>query len=437
MAIRFTEANIRNMRKVKKNTTIGGLGYQRGIRLRLSPSGLKTWYFYFTFKGKKQNFKIGHWPTYSVEQVDKLVKQYREQIEEGTNPKLHRKRPKDALPWGTCNDLFDAYYLLLEMKQATSINDVKSTIKNNTSEIKNLLVKDIVRDDIDKILQTITNRNALTLAKKFRTIMHAAFNLAIGYKDFTPNKELGTKPNVDFGITHNVVSEISDKYKVTTTLNSNKRYLEMDEIGDLLNSPLIPPEHILRLKLLFSFGQRIIQVLHTPMSEINFDKRIWYWEQNRLKKDKDHLLPLTDLHIKLLKECYALCGSKGNWLFPKLNNPELDRTASYKTLSGHVRAYCKKTGVKRFTIGGDIRRTVKTHAIRLGIPKDIIDRIQHHIVSDTSEDVYNCHDYMDEKREALEVWCNELEKAFKPTNKPDISTDTFQKDLEASINAAE
>jgi len=398
------------MRRVKKNSTIGGSGYQRGIRLRLSPSGLKTWYFYFTFDGEKQNFRIGHWPAYSVDEIDKLVKQYRQQIEEGVNPKHHRLRPKNALPWGTCEDLFNAYYLMLENKKAKSIKDVKSTIKNNTKSIKDILVKDIERGHIDEIIQTIKARGAPTLAKKFKTIMHASFNLAIYYQDFTPEKKANEKPKVDFGIDVNPVHAISDKYTLTTT-TKKQRFLDFEEIKELITSPHIPSEHILRLKLLFSFGQRIGQILEAPISEINFDKKIWYWPATRMKMNKDHMLPLTDLHIELLKESYALCRSKGNWLFPKLNNAALDLPANSKTLAGHVRKHCIETKIEPFVIR-DIRRTVKTLAIKSGISKDIIDRVQHHVVQDTSEKVYNCHDYMEEKLNALEIWCNKLETFF-------------------------
>jgi len=57
----------------------------------------------------------------------------------------------------------------------------------------------------------------------------------------------------------------------------------------------------------------------------------------------------------------------------------------------------------------DLRRTIKTRMGELGINKSIRDIIQNHALNDVSSKHYDRWDYMPEKQEALEKWCNHLE----------------------------
>ena len=55
-------------------------------------------------------------------------------------------------------------------------------------------------------------------------------------------------------------------------------------------------------------------------------------------------------------------------------------------------------------IGRDIRRTCKTLMGPLLISKELRDRIQNHAFNDVSSKHYDRHDYLEEKRNALELW---------------------------------
>jgi integrase len=71
--------------------------------------------------------------------------------------------------------------------------------------------------------------------------------------------------------------------------------------------------------------------------------------------------------------------------------------------------------LKRFKTHGvaftphDLRRTGRTGLARLGIKVDISERILNH-ARERMEATYDVHDYIDEKREALNKWAKYLEK---------------------------
>ena len=77
----------------------------------------------------------------------------------------------------------------------------------------------------------------------------------------------------------------------------------------------------------------------------------------------------------------------------------------------------KAIGIGNFTTH-DLRRTGRTQLAKLGITKEVAERILNHS-TEQIEATYNVYDYMIEKRAALERWENRLrEFKEKVTGKP-------------------
>jgi hypothetical protein len=59
---------------------------------------------------------------------------------------------------------------------------------------------------------------------------------------------------------------------------------------------------------------------------------------------------------------------------------------------------------------GDIRRTIETMMAAMGIHKDTRAQVQSHGLGGVQARHYDRHDYMPEKRAALEAWGNKIEE---------------------------
>jgi hypothetical protein len=72
------------------------------------------------------------------------------------------------------------------------------------------------------------------------------------------------------------------------------------------------------------------------------------------------------------------------------------------------------SAVKEISAGAfqmrDIRRTCETMMAAMGISKDLRAQIQSHGLGGVQDKHYDRHDYMDEKRSALEAWNTRLEE---------------------------
>jgi hypothetical protein len=89
-------------------------------------------------------------------------------------------------------------------------------------------------------------------------------------------------------------------------------------------------------------------------------------------------------------------GSKGEAADPKLITRSVARSLTR----------FKKLGVQAFT-AHDLRRTGRTGLARLGVSKDHAERVLNH-AREAMEGIYDVHEYIDEKRAALEKWENYL-----------------------------
>jgi len=56
----------------------------------------------------------------------------------------------------------------------------------------------------------------------------------------------------------------------------------------------------------------------------------------------------------------------------------------------------------------DLRRTFKTLGGTFGLSLEMRNRIQGHAMTDVGSVFYDRHDYLIEKREAMEKWCHNL-----------------------------
>ena len=136
----------------------------------------------------------------------------------------------------------------------------------------------------------------------------------------------------------------------------------------------------------------------------------WTWGYNeithryRMKTKLNHTIPLTEFQIELIKEAYALCNSKGKFLFPSLKDHNKPIQPS---LCEPINNYILKTKCEPFQ-GRDFRRTFRIMGRTLGIPKSHLDSLQHHRIYDESGGIQHWR----EKQEAMELWCKKLKDIY-------------------------
>ena len=68
----------------------------RGLELRMTPSGKRTWSLLYPFNGKKQRFTIGDYPAVKLKEARLLADKLRNQVAHGQNPQELKREARNA-----------------------------------------------------------------------------------------------------------------------------------------------------------------------------------------------------------------------------------------------------------------------------------------------------------------------------------------------------
>ena len=164
------------------------------------------------------------------------------------------------------------------------------------------------------------------------------------------------------------------------------------------------------MRLLIATGQRRDEVAKMQWHEIDFDKRIWTLARERVKNDKAHEVPLSDVVLEIFNtvprhDGYVFSTNGGA-------TPSSNYSGNKRRLDSLLPA-----GMPAWRLH-DLRRTCATGLAKLGVAVHVTEAALNHKSGKVSgiAAVYNRHDYKDEKRQALDAWGRHLDMLI--TGKP-------------------
>jgi integrase len=117
------------------------------------------------------------------------------------------------------------------------------------------------------------------------------------------------------------------------------------------------------------------------------------------KNHRDHAIPLCPMAIAILKSL----PNTGDYYFPGHYDVETHfQDGSWGKLKREVD---KLSGVRGWQMR-DIRRTFRSTMPKIGIPRDLAERLVNHVSGTRNEldEIYDRYEYLDEKRAALAKW---------------------------------
>jgi integrase len=135
------------------------------------------------------------------------------------------------------------------------------------------------------------------------------------------------------------------------------------------------------------------------MAWSELDGGLWAIPSQRTKNGRPLVLPLPHQAVD------ALAG------WPRNNGRDLLLGRGAKGFEGWSNAKERldaQTGLAPWTLH-DTRRTVETRLAGLGVPKEHVNRLLNHATGPVTE-AYDWHDYLPEKRAALQKWADALDQ---------------------------
>lgn len=384
---RFTDRFVVTRKSGPKRIDIPEAG-QTGLALRVAPSGRKTFQFRYRFDGRQRRLQLGEYPAMSLAEARLALADAQMMVARGTDPgAVKAEAKKAAVDAWTVDELIDAY-LLGEASQRQSYPRIKRALEKDVlPKWTGRKAKDIRRRDVRRLLRGIVDRGAPVVANRTQSYIHRMFEFAISEEEIETNPCGGLER--------------------LTREKSRERYLDANEVRLFwrgLETAKISARARLALQLILVTAQRETEVVGMTRSEIDLSQRLWTLPRDRTKtKRHTHIVPLSDLAVGLITQLAN--STNDDFLFP----------ARQGSKSPHLAAGVLPRAVSRnrdvFDIATftphDLRRTASTHMGRLKVPRFIQDRILNHADSAIGG-TYDRHEYLDEKREALDAWAAEI-----------------------------
>ena len=296
----------------------------------------------------------------------------------------------------TCSVVLEGYFTRVVRKRRHGAADEREIKRELLPRWKNRPLTSISRRDVVRLIDTITDRGAPRQAHNVYSHVRHFFNWAIGR-----------------GIYGIEVSPCASIRPVDLIGKKNRRdrVLTDDEIRALWHAcdrkvgfPFGP-----LVLLLLLTGQRKMEIGNARWSEIDVDAKTLTIPPERYKTAITHVVPLSEDAMMILEGLPRFLNSDFAFTFDG-RRP----VAGYPTAKERIDKLMREElgDLIPWTIH-DLRRTVRTRLSALRVSSDVAEAVLGH-VKPGIVGVYDQHQYLDEKREALEAWAVKLRTIVAP-----------------------
>jgi integrase len=355
-----------------------------GLRLRVGAGGTKTWIFRARTGGRTINKKLGSYPGMDLTEARTAALKLVAAIARGGSAEaVERTFGAVAEHWikkvaKPKNDSWRLQERRLEMHVFPVWRDRKIVDIRRTD----------VRELLDRLEGAVLPNRVLTLVK---TIFR--FALSRDWIDVSPAEGI-RKPQVE-----------QERDRVLTTTDMAQIW----KAAELLGYPFGP-----YIRLLALTAQRRTEVAGMRWNDLDLDAATWTIPAADTKGDRRHYVPLSGAAVEILRALPCL----GVHVFTTDGRTHM---TNYAKLKGRLDAFIAAAGgaVDPWRLH-DLRRSAATHMVRLGVREEVVARVLNHAARGVTAKVYALHTYGQEKREALDLWAEEIERTVSGSTAPAV-----------------
>jgi integrase len=368
----------------------------RGLVLHALPSGTATWYFHYDVEvGKKRirrKLKIGRLDEVSLAQARAEVDRLRPLVRQGDDPALKKADTRKAT---TFAELAAQRFENGEPLRPGTRRDYAHLLRRDILPlIGDKPAKDITREHIVEVLDRVSSRGATRRADSARAVISSIFGYALDRGLVSINPASGLRNRHDYQ-PRDVVAGNDVIRQLCSAIDGGQAAMST-EIGT-----------IVKLALLTGLRRTEIAAIRKEELDLDSSTPTLTIPRGRAKNRNAHRVPLSPQAAALLRRSVKAAADR-EFIFPGDGPSGHIASRSVSKAMERTRA---KLGIADVTMH-DLRRTAGTFMSRLGVPKEVRERILNHGGSrkgSITEGVYNHYEYDAEKRAALELWADALD----------------------------
>jgi integrase len=385
-----------------------------GLGIRVSDNR-KTFILIARFPGSNNPTRrtLGEYDVLSLEEARETAREWRRLIKKRIDPAAEEQRKREN-SFRAAAEQFISYVQRQKLRTAPVME--RRLRRTFIEQWGGRPITEITADDVKRIIRKSVEEGAKYQAFHHFALIRRLFNWAIGTDDY--------------GIQFNPCDRLNSGDLIGKR-HARDRILSDDELRALwraterLGYPYGPLYRLLALT-----GLRIGEACGAHCSEFDVRQREWTIPATRMKKVKGgakaFMVPLTDKIIEVLNALPRF--QSGEFLFSHSHGKRPLKPNQFSDVKERLDAIMFKEleqiaiegekDAKRVTlpafVNHDIRRTVRTHLSALRIGEEVREAVLAH-VRPGIRGVYDQHQYLNEKREALTLWNARLRSIVEQT----------------------
>jgi integrase len=379
---------------------------QRGLGVRVTATGGRTYLCQYTLHGQKWRVPLGSCSALSLSKAREAAAAVMGDVAKGRNPAAERKEAVAAEWAKRARGRLTLAVLIQDWARLHLIHRRPRYAAEAVRALRHGFAKHLdLPAAVVHALDSLGRRRK-EKGKGKSSIRHgtaiAGRTAAYGRACFAWAMKRGTVPSNPFA-----------ELPMSATINKRDRVLSDEEAGAIWRAageaPL-PYGAIVRLLMLT--GQRRDEVAGMTLAELSEDLATWTIPATRTKNGIPHLVPLSQPARKLLHAVLSDRPAGVQAANPRAK-PALvfpgERGTSFSGWSKAKSALDTASGVSGWWLH-DLRRTLATGLQRLGVRLEVTEAVLNHLSGSRAGvvGIYQRHDWAEEKRSALDAWSAHL-----------------------------
>lgn len=369
-----------------------------GLTLTISPTGYASWVLRYRIGGRRKEVTIGPEADYPLAEARDTSESLRRHVAAGEDVGATKRRQSArgaaAVHPETFGELADVWFKRTQAERLKHPEVVWRVFRKWINpRLGGMALTDILGFHIVECLEAIKGGGAPTVMNDARRYIKSvfAYGVSLGY------------------LAADVSAAIAHK-QAGVTERSRDRALSLAEVHRLLQCMeaernWFGRDNELSVRLLLLLGVRKSELLAARWSEFDLDAGVWELAKVRSKTGRGTMIPLPTLAVEYLREL-KVRASDSEWVLPARRRG--------KRKLGHVGPNTLNAALANLPHGledlivHDLRRTMRTQLSALGVRSEIAERCLNHKLRGVLG-VYDQHEFLAERREALSSWASVLE----------------------------
>jgi integrase len=373
------------------------LADEKGLYLLVTSAGGKLWRLKFRHLGKEKKLTLGAYPEVGLAKARKLRDKAREQLADGQDPALERKKAKFTAKLGAgvtfagvANEYIDSK-MVGDGKADATVSKARWFLRQLEPAIGTMPLADVDPQMLLAALKRLETKGRHETAKKCRSFASRVFRYGVA---------TGRCKSDPAHLLHGAL--------ITPKARHYAAILEPAKLGELLRAIEAfsgGPVTMAALCIAPHVFVRPGELRHAEWIEFDLEAGIWNLPAAKMKARRPHAVPLSKQVQKMLAGLHALTG-QGKYVFPSAHGAS--RPMSENTLNASFRRMGFDSD--EVTAHG-LRATASTLLNESGHwNPDAIERALAHGESNATRGAYHRGLHWDERVKMAQWWSDYLEE---------------------------